>query len=48
MRRRELATAGAKCDDLKQMLGVLVSDVLTPAGDDANVTTLNAQITALS
>ena len=43
-----MLTAGAKCDDLKQMLGVLVSDVLTPAGDDANVTTLNAQITALS
>jgi hypothetical protein len=29
-------------------LGVLVTDVLTPASDAANITTLNAQITALS
>ena len=28
-----MLTAGAKCDDLKQMLGVLINDVLTPAGD---------------
>jgi len=43
-----MATAGAKCDDLKQLLGVLVNDVLTPAGDSTNATTLTAQITALS
>jgi hypothetical protein len=30
------------------LLGVLVNDVLTPAGDTANAATLNAQITALS
>ena len=38
-----MATAGAKCDDLKQLLGVL-----TPAGDTTNASTLTAQITALS
>jgi hypothetical protein len=29
-------------------LGVLVNDVLTPAGDTTNASTLTAQITALS
>jgi hypothetical protein len=43
-----MLTAAAKCDDLKQLLSVLVTDVLTPASDAANITTLNAQITALS
>jgi hypothetical protein len=43
-----MLTAGAKCDDLKQLLGVLVNDVLTPAGDTTNASTLTAQITALS
>jgi hypothetical protein len=43
-----MTTAGAKCDDLKQLLGVLVNDVLTPAGDSTNATTLTNQITALS
>jgi hypothetical protein len=43
-----MAVAQAKCDDLKQLLGVLVNDVLTPAGDSTNATTLTNQITALS
>jgi hypothetical protein len=43
-----MATAQTKCDDLKQLLGVLISDVLTPAGDTTNASTLTAQITALS
>ena len=43
-----MAVAQAKCDDLKQLLGVLVTDVLTPAGDSTNATTLTNQITALS
>jgi hypothetical protein len=29
-------------------LSVLVTDVLTPASDASNITTLNAQITALA
>jgi phage terminase large subunit-like protein len=43
-----MATAQAKCDDLKQMLGVTITDVLTPAGDSTNATTLTNQMTALS
>jgi hypothetical protein len=43
-----MTTAEAKCDDLKQLLSVIINDVLTPAGDASNITTLNAQITALS
>ena len=43
-----MVVAQAKCDDLKQLLSVLVTDVLTPASDASNITTLNAQITALS
>jgi hypothetical protein len=43
-----MVVAQAKCDDLKQLLGVLVNDVLTPAGDSTNATTLTNQITALS
>ena len=43
-----MVVAQAKCDDLKQLLSVLVSDVLTPAGDSTNSTTLTNQITALS
>jgi hypothetical protein len=38
----------AKCDNLKQLLGVLVNDVLTPAGDSTDATTLTNEITALS
>ena len=38
----------AKCDNLKQLLGVLVNDVLTPAGDstDAISTELPGSIAA--
>ena len=43
-----MLTAGARRDDLKQMLGVLVNDVVTPAGDTTNASTLTAQIMALS
>jgi hypothetical protein len=43
-----MGVAQAKCDDLKQLLGALVNDVLTPAGDSTNATTLTNQITALS
>ena len=43
-----MATASAKCDDLKQLLGVLINDVLTPAGDTTNAATLTNQISALS
>ena len=43
-----MLTAGAKCDDLKQLLGVIINDVLTPAGDSTNATTLTTQITNLS
>jgi hypothetical protein len=43
-----MVVAQAKCDDLKQLLGVLINDVLTPAGDSTNATTLTNQITALS
>jgi hypothetical protein len=43
-----MTTAGAKCDDLKQLLSVIINDVLTPAGDTTNASTLTAQITALS
>jgi hypothetical protein len=43
-----MVVAQAKCDDLKQVLSALVTDVLTPAGDSTNATTLTNQITALS
>ena len=36
-----MSTAGAKYDDLKQMLGVLVNAVLTPAGDTTNARLLH-------
>jgi hypothetical protein len=43
-----MVVAQAKCDDLKQMLGVIINDVLTPAGDTTNAATLTTQITNLS
>lgn len=36
------------CQELTEKLNFLVSDVLTPAGDSSNVTTVNTQATALS
>jgi hypothetical protein len=35
-------------DDLKQLLGVIINDVMTPAGDTTNASTLTTQITNLS
>jgi hypothetical protein len=43
-----MATAGAKCDDLKALLNLIANDVLIPAGDTTNAATLAAQVTALS
>lgn len=43
-----LALAQLKCQEAIQALNVLVTDVLTPASDAGNITTVNAQITALS
>jgi hypothetical protein len=43
-----MTTAQAKCDDLKQLLSVIINDVMTPASDTTNATTLTNQITALS
>lgn len=37
------------CQELTQKMNFLVNDVLTPAGtESANITTVNAQITALA
>jgi len=37
------------CDELTAKMNFLVNDVLTPAGTEgSNITTVNAQITALS
>lgn len=43
-----LALAQRKCEEVTQICNVLITDVLNPASDASNVTTLNAQITALS
>jgi hypothetical protein len=43
-----MTTAQMKCDDLKSLLNLIASDVLTPAGDTTNAATLAAQVTALS
>jgi hypothetical protein len=37
-----------KCDELVDLMNFLVNDVLTPAGDTGNASTLTAQVTALS
>lgn len=37
------------CQEMTQKMNFLVNDVLTPAGTEgANITTINAQVTALS
>jgi hypothetical protein len=36
------------CQELTDKLNFLINDVLTPAGDISNTTTINTQITALS
>lgn len=43
-----LALAQLKCQEATQILNVLITDVLTPASDAGNITTINTQITALS
>jgi hypothetical protein len=43
-----LAEAQLKCQEVIQICNVLISDVMNPAGDGGNVTTLNAQITAIN
>lgn len=44
----EMLNAQLKCQELTVLLNYLITDVLTPAGDSSNVTTLNTQITALA
>lgn len=40
---------GLTCSEMTQKMNFLVTDVLTPAGSESsNITTVNAQITALS
>jgi hypothetical protein len=43
-----LVGAQAGCDDIIAKLNVLVNDVMTPASDSDNATTLGTEITALS
>jgi hypothetical protein len=43
-----LAEAQLKMQEATQMLNVLITDVLTPAGDASNTTTLNTAITAIA
>jgi uncharacterized protein (UPF0147 family) len=40
--------AQVKCAELIEQLTYIVNDVLTPAGDSGTISTINAQITALS
>jgi len=43
-----MALAELKCQEVIVLLNYLVNDVLTPAGDTANASTLTAQVTALT
>lgn len=36
------------CQEATQKMNVLITDVLTPASDSSNITTLNTAITALA
>jgi hypothetical protein len=40
--------AQLKCQELTNLLNVIINDVMTPASDSTNITTLNTQITNLS
>jgi hypothetical protein len=43
-----LAEAQLKMQEATQMLNVLITDVLTPASDAGNITTINTAITAIA
>lgn len=43
-----LALAQLKMQEATQILNVLITDVLTPASDAGNITTVNTAITAIS
>jgi hypothetical protein len=43
-----MAEAQTRCQELSAMLTFMVNDILTPAGDSANASTLTTQINALS
>ena len=43
-----MAGVQLECQELVDKLNFFISDVLTPTGDSANITAINAQITALS
>ena len=43
-----MALAATQAEQLSDLLNVIVTEVLTPASDAGNITTVNAQITALS
>jgi hypothetical protein len=43
-----MALAELKCQEIIVLLNYLVNDVLTPAGDTSNASTLTAQVTALA
>jgi hypothetical protein len=42
------ALAELKCQELETLLNFIVTDILTPAGDTANASTLTTEVTALS
>lgn len=44
----EMLNAQLKCQELTALLNFLITDVLTPASDAGNISTLNTQITALA
>jgi hypothetical protein len=46
--KANLALAQLKCQEITTLLNFLVTDVLTPASDAGNITTINTQITSLS
>jgi hypothetical protein len=44
----QLEIAEVKCAEVINLLNFIITDILTPAGDSANITTLQNQISALS
>lgn len=43
-----LSQAQLKCQEVTQILNLLITDVLTPASDAGNITAFGTQITALA
>jgi thiamine biosynthesis lipoprotein ApbE len=43
-----MAEAQTRCQELTVLLNYIVNDILTPAGDSANASTITTQVNALS